>query len=107
MLEKEVKQLSSLEPHDRIVTYLGTCYAKHPCSNAMSLYVFTEFMPGVSLTPLYYVLPATVVSHNDCVGISLFFSCKEGPTFRKDHVAIYTSDFGGSGLFAQVWDYTP
>ena len=48
VLEKEVKQLSALEPHDRIVTYLGTCYAMHPCFKVKSLYVFTEFMPGVS-----------------------------------------------------------
>ena len=47
-LEKEVKQLSGLNPHKRIVTYLGACYADHPRFREKCLYVFTEFMPGVS-----------------------------------------------------------
>ena len=47
-LEKEVKQLSELNPHKRIVTYLGACHADHPRFREKCLYVFTEFMPGVS-----------------------------------------------------------
>lgn len=47
-LEKEVKQLSELNPHKRIVTYLGACYANHPRFREKCLYVFTEFMPGVT-----------------------------------------------------------
>ena len=36
-LKKEVQQLSALKPHDRIVTYVGTCYAMHPTFNVESL----------------------------------------------------------------------
>ena len=54
-LEKEVKQLSELNPHKRIVTYLGACYADHPRFREKCLYVFTEFMPGVSS-----IIPCTV-----------------------------------------------
>ena len=55
-LEKEVKQLSELNPHKRIVTYLGACYADHPRFREKCLYVFTEFMPGVSqYSPLHGV----------------------------------------------------
>lgn len=47
-LEKEVKQLSELNPHKRIVTYFGACYADHPRFKEKCLFVFTEFMSGVS-----------------------------------------------------------
>ena len=47
VLEKEVKQLSQLNRHKRVVTYLGACYADHPRFKEKCLYVFTEFMPGV------------------------------------------------------------
>lgn len=50
ILQKELKQLIALEPHDRIVTYFGACYAKHPRFDEECLFVFTEFMPGGSLS---------------------------------------------------------
>ena len=43
-----MKQLSKLSPHERVVTYLGACYADHPRFKEKCLYVFTEYMPGVS-----------------------------------------------------------
>ena len=51
-LEKEVKQLSELNPHKRVVTYLGACYADHPRFKEKCLYVFTEYMAGVSYVML-------------------------------------------------------
>lgn len=52
-LEKEVKQLSQLNRHKRVVTYLGACYADHPRFKEKCLYVFTEFMPGVRTMIVY------------------------------------------------------
>ena len=58
-LEKEVKQLSGLNAHKRIVTYLGACYADHPRFREKCLYVFTEFMPGVN--EIHYVIMNFVI----------------------------------------------
>ena len=34
--------------HEKVITYLGTCSADHPKLNETCLFIFTEFMPGVS-----------------------------------------------------------
>lgn len=80
-LKKEVQKLSAMKPHHRIVTYVGTCYAMHPTFNVQSLYVFTEFMPGVSLIFIIimnYVIAVTIIMHT---GITVFLPHKEGPTW--------------------------
>ena len=70
VLEKEVKQLSTLKPHKRIVTYFGACYAKHPCfDNEKSLFVFTEFMPGVSPVMVLASEPDDIII---IVGLAVF-----------------------------------
>lgn len=58
-----MKQLSELIPHRRVVTYLGACYAEHPQFREKCLYVFTEFMPGVSTYLIVY--NGTVMSDID------------------------------------------
>ena len=44
----EIAMLSTLDRHDRIVSYLGASYRPHPIFKEDHLFIVTEFMEGVS-----------------------------------------------------------
>lgn len=45
----EIATLSTLDPHRRIVAYLGASYRPHPIFKEDHLFILTEYMEGVGI----------------------------------------------------------
>ena len=51
----EIATLSTLDPHRRIVAYLGASYRPHPIFKEDHLFILTEYMEGVGIMTLAMV----------------------------------------------------
>ena len=66
----EISMLSTLDPHHRIVAYLGASYRPHPIFKEEHLFIITEYMEGVSIMTLAVVdlsLPSYTYTHTHTV----------------------------------------